>query len=87
MLMDQDDPQQRIAEFEAQNDSHKPGRAWNFTNLWNGLVMALLVVTLGICAVTYGALTPSDTGSARRRRRPSITVNSTATRGGTAAPN
>jgi hypothetical protein len=56
--MDHDDPHQRIAEPFAQNGSHKPGRAWDFTNLWNGLVMAFLVVTLGICAVTYGALTP-----------------------------
>jgi hypothetical protein len=55
--MDQNDPQQRTAEPEAYNDSHKSGRAWDFTNLWNGLVMAFLVVTLGICAVTYGALT------------------------------
>ena len=39
--MDQNDPQRRIAEPEAYNDSYKPGRAWNFTNLWNGLVMAV----------------------------------------------
>jgi hypothetical protein len=58
LVMDQNDPQQRIAEPEAYNDSHKSGRAWDFKNLWNSLVMAFLVVTLGICAVTYGALTP-----------------------------
>jgi hypothetical protein len=58
LLMNQEDPQQRIAEPEATYDSHTPGRAWNFTNVWNGLVMAFLMVTLGICAVTYGALTP-----------------------------
>jgi hypothetical protein len=56
--MDHDDPHQRIAGPEAEFDSLKPGRAWNFTNLWNGLVWSFLVVTLGIAAVTYGALTP-----------------------------
>jgi hypothetical protein len=55
--MDHDDPQRRIAEPEAWNDSRKS--AWGFTaNLWNSLVMAFLVVSLGIAAVTYGALTP-----------------------------
>jgi hypothetical protein len=57
--MDQDDPQQRIAEPEAGNDSRKPGRAGNLTaNIWNGVVMAVVVVGLGIGAVTYGAITP-----------------------------
>jgi hypothetical protein len=46
--MDHDDPRRRIAEPAAGYDSYKPGRAWNFTNLWNGLVMSFLVVTLGI---------------------------------------
>jgi hypothetical protein len=56
--MDQNDLQHRIAQSVPENDSHKPGRAWDFTAIWNGLVMAFLVVTVGICAVTYGALTP-----------------------------
>ncbi len=54
--MNYDDPQRRIGELEAWNESRKS--AWSFTNLWNSLVMAFLVVTLGIAAVTYGALTP-----------------------------
>jgi hypothetical protein len=59
LLMDQDDSQQHIAEPEAGNDSHQPGRSRNFTaNLWNSLVMTFLMVTLGICAVTYSVLTP-----------------------------
>ena len=37
--------------------SHPQARA---RNLWNSLVMAVLVVSLGIAAVTYGALTPYE---------------------------
>jgi hypothetical protein len=37
--------------------SHPQARA---RNLWNSLVMAVLVVSIGIAAVTYGALTPYE---------------------------
>jgi hypothetical protein len=35
--------------------SRKPSPA---TTIWNGLVMASLVIAIGLAAVTYGALTP-----------------------------
>jgi hypothetical protein len=39
--------------------SRKPGPVRNSAaKIWNGLVMAVLVVSLGIGAVSYGALTP-----------------------------
>jgi hypothetical protein len=59
LSMDQSDPQQRIAGLDGQDGGHQPRGAWAFTaNLWNSLVMAFLVVSVGIGAVTYGALTP-----------------------------
>lgn len=37
------------------------GRIWNSTaRMWNALVMAFLATSIGIAALTYGALTPYD---------------------------
>jgi hypothetical protein len=49
----------RMAEPDALDGSQKPGRIWNLTaNIWSGAVWAVVVVGLGIAAVTYGVITP-----------------------------
>jgi hypothetical protein len=57
--MDSDDPQQRVAGPAAESGGRTPRPISNYTaNVWNGLVTVFLAVGLGICAVTYGVLTP-----------------------------
>ncbi len=47
--------------MDSTNGGGQPGRVWNSTaNVWNGLVTVFIAVGLGVCAVTYGMLTPYD---------------------------
>jgi hypothetical protein len=47
--------------LEAQDESARSGRIWDSTaGLWNALVMAFLAASIGVAALTYGALTPYD---------------------------
>ena len=47
--------------LEVQHGSPESGRIWDSTaRMWNALVMAVLVTSIGIAALTYGALTPYD---------------------------